>query len=158
MKMTGIAVSGGFHYKDNTQYVGTWDSSGKPHGEGHLSFSDGMRYSGCFENGKFNGLGVLVFPDGARYEGEFHKGWFHGYGTFWRSDNMRYEGEFRGGQISGLGIMTFNDGTNGFPRHEGFFRNTRLIEPRRCPDIVDRAQKLSFMARNKYFNILYSEN
>ncbi|XP_045483053.1 MORN repeat-containing protein 4 homolog [Harmonia axyridis] len=156
--MTGVTANGEFHFNDDSQYVGTWNSSGKPHGEGHLLFQDGTRYSGFFENGKFNGLGILVFPDGARYEGEFHRGWFHGFGTFWRADNMRYEGEFRGGQINGLGSMSFSDGTHGFPRHEGYFRNTRLEEPKRCPDIVDRARKISFMARYKYLNEMYGEN
>ncbi|KAL3278690.1 hypothetical protein HHI36_016226 [Cryptolaemus montrouzieri] len=161
--MTGVAATGGHRYKDGSHYVGTWNADGKPHGEGHFLFKSGIRYSGTFEDGKFSGLGSLVFPDGAsffqtgiyRYEGEFLKGWFHGYGTFWRADGMRFEGEFRGGQIHGLGRVTFNDGTNGFPKHEGFFEDTRLIKRHKSGEIIDRAQKISFMIRQKYFNDMF---
>ncbi|KAK9872586.1 hypothetical protein WA026_018718 [Henosepilachna vigintioctopunctata] len=155
--MTAVAATGGYRYKDGTHYVGTWDKEGKPHGEGYILFPDDIRYSGSFKDGKFSGLGVLVFPDGARYEGDFLKGWFHGYGTFWRSDTMRFEGEFRGGHIHGFGRMTFNDGTSGFPKHEGFFKDRRILEQKKCPEIVDLAQKISFMARQKYFKDLYDE-
>lgn len=82
-----------------------------------------------------------------RYEGEFMQGWFHGHGVFWRSDGMKYEGEFRGGRIWGLGLVTFNDGSNGFPRNEGFFQDCRLVRRKRCPEIVQRAQKVALMAR-----------
>lgn len=85
----------------------------------------------------------------SRYEGEFHQGWFHGNGIFWRSDGMKYEGEFRGGKIWGLGLLTFQDFTHGFPRNEGFFQDCRFMRKRRCPDIVQRAQKCALMARSQ---------
>lgn len=75
------------------------------------------------------------------------QGWFHGHGIFWRADGMKYEGEFRGGRIWGLGLITFSDHTHGFPRNEGFFQDCRLVRKKRCPDVVQRAQKVALMAR-----------
>lgn len=82
-----------------------------------------------------------------RFEGEFMQGWFHGHGIFWRADGMRYQGEFRGGRIWGLGLITFNDHTHGFPRNEGFFQDCRLVRKKKCPEVVQRAQKVALMAR-----------
>lgn len=75
------------------------------------------------------------------------KGWFHGHGIFWRTDGMKFEGEFRGGRIWGLGLVTFSDRTNGFPRNEGFFQDCRMIRKKRCPEVVQKAQKVALMAR-----------
>lgn len=90
---------------------------------------------------------IFTSDMGHRYEGEFMQGWFHGHGIFWRSDGMKFEGEFRGGRIWGLGLITFSDLTNGFPRNEGFFQDCRLLRKKRCPEVVQRAQKIALMAR-----------
>uniref|UniRef100_T1HC21 PlsC domain-containing protein n=1 Tax=Rhodnius prolixus TaxID=13249 RepID=T1HC21_RHOPR len=66
------------------------------------------------------------------YEGEFMEGWFHGHGVFWRSD----------------GLVTFADGSNGFPKHEGYFRDCQLLKRKNCLDIVQRAQKAAMMGIN----------
>ncbi|XP_050507010.1 MORN repeat-containing protein 4 homolog [Diabrotica virgifera virgifera] len=145
-----IAADGGHRYNDGTSYVGTWNTEGKRQGEGHLQLPDGTRYDGMFENGLFHGIGVLRFPDGAKYEGEFFDGWFHGYGIFWRSDGMKHEGEFRAGKIWGLGLTTFSDNTNGFPRNEGFFHDCQMKTSSRCPQVIKKAQRVAFMARNQY--------
>lgn len=143
----GVVKCGGFRYDDGTRYVGDWSARGQKHGMGHLLLPDGTRYDGAFSNGMCSGLGVMCFPDGSKYEGEFMQGWFHGHGIFWRSDGMRYEGEFRGGRIWGLGLVTFSDGSHGFPRNEGFFQDCRLIRKKRCPEVVQKAQKIALMAR-----------
>lgn len=90
---------------------------------------------------------TTLFP--RRYEGEFQMGWFHGFGIFWRADGLKFEGEFRGGKIWGLGLVTFQDFSHGFPRNEGYFQDCRLIQKKRCPEIVQRAQKVALMARNQ---------
>lgn len=77
------------------------------------------------------------------------KGWFHGYGIFWRTDGMKFEGEFRGGRIWGLGLVTFNDLTHGFPRNEGFFQDSRQLRKKRCPEAIQRAQKVALLARSQ---------
>lgn len=45
------------------------------------------------------------------------------------------------------GLVTFSDGSNGFPRNEGFFQDCRLVRRKRCPEVVQRAQKVAYMAR-----------
>ncbi|KAF7285010.1 hypothetical protein GWI33_012326 [Rhynchophorus ferrugineus] len=145
-----IAANGGYRFTNGTTYVGSWSNGGKMHGEGHLLFPDGTRYDGYFQNGLFNGLGVLSFVDGSRYEGEFYQGWFHGYGMFWRSDCTRHEGEFRGGKVYGFGVTTYPDNTSGFPRNEGFFQECHLKRRQNCEEVIQKAQKLAFMARNKF--------
>ncbi|XP_060517623.1 MORN repeat-containing protein 4 homolog isoform X2 [Cylas formicarius] len=142
-----VVVNGGYRCDNGSIYVGSWNNEGKRHGNGHLLLADGTRYDGYFQDGLYNGLGVLTFTDGAKYEGEFFQGWFHGYGIFWRSDGMRHEGEFRGGKVWGLGLTTFKDNTNGFPKNEGFFQNCQLKLRKKCPDIIQKAQKISLLAR-----------
>lgn len=77
------------------------------------------------------------------------QGWFHGSGTFWRADGTKFEGEFRGGRIWGLGLVTFNDGSHGFPRNEGYFQDCKMLKKKKCPDVVQRVQKVALMARMK---------
>ncbi|CAG4983576.1 MORN repeat-containing protein 4 homolog [Colias croceus] len=143
----GAAKTGAYKYEDGTKYVGDWNSKGQKHGMGHLILPDGTRYDGSLMSGLCSGLGVMTFPDGAKYEGEFMQGWFHGHGVFWRADGMKFEGEFRGGRVWGLGLVTFCDGSNGFPRNEGFFQDCKMIRRKRCPEVVQRAQKVAYMAR-----------
>ncbi|XP_023248175.1 MORN repeat-containing protein 4 homolog [Copidosoma floridanum] len=146
---SGISKVGMYKYEDGTRYIGDWNPRGLKTGAGSLLLPDKTRYDGSFQNGLCSGLGVFIFPDGAKYEGEFMQGWFHGHGVFWRSDGMKYEGEFRGGRIWGLGLITYTDGSHGFPRNEGFFQDCRLVRRHRCPDIVQKAQKISMMARSQ---------
>jgi hypothetical protein len=76
---------------------------------------------------------------------------------------MKHEGQFSGGKIWGLGkkysryifylfiylgMTTFNDGSNGFPRYEGFFQDCKLLKKVSCVEVVQKAQKVAFMARN----------
>ncbi|KAF5286911.1 hypothetical protein FQA39_LY00444 [Lamprigera yunnana] len=146
----GTVKYGGHRFENGTIYVGYWNDSGQKHSMGHELYSDGSRYDGLYKDGFFNGLGILIFADGAKYEGEFLQGWFHGNGVFWRADGMRYEGEFRGGKVWGLGLTTFKDETNGFPRYEGFFKECKLIKKVRCPEAVQKAQKVAFTARTQF--------
>ncbi|XP_074028892.1 MORN repeat-containing protein retinophilin [Leptinotarsa decemlineata] len=145
-----VVAKGGYRYENGSVYVGTWNTEGKRHGEGHLLFSDGVRYDGLFENGLFHGRGILTFPDGAKYEGEFFRGWFHGYGVFWRADGTRHEGEFRGGKIWGLGLTTFSDETHGFPRNEGYFQDCQLKTLVKCPEVIQKAQRFAFIIRQQF--------
>lgn len=47
------------------------------------------------------------------------------------------------------GLVTFSDQSHGFPRYEGFFQDCRLLRKRSCPEVVLKAQKISFMARSQ---------
>ncbi|KAG7169623.1 MORN repeat-containing protein 4-like [Homarus americanus] len=114
----GVVKYGSHKHDDGTHYVGDWNEKGQKH---EATFH--------------------------RYEGEFMQGWFHGHGIFWRNDNMRFEGEFRGGRIWGHGLVTYADGSNGFPRNEGFFQDCRFMRKTRCPQVIQRAQKVAHIAR-----------
>lgn len=48
-----------------------------------------------------------------------------------------------------LGLTTFNDGTNGFPKNEGFHKNCTLVKKQKCPGVVKKAQNIAFLARNE---------
>lgn len=47
-------------------------------------------------------------------------------------------------------MTTFNDGSNGFPRNEGYFQDCKLIRKKKCPEVVQRAQKITFMVRSQF--------
>ncbi|XP_014271800.1 MORN repeat-containing protein 4 homolog isoform X2 [Halyomorpha halys] len=140
-------IVGGYRYEEGSRYWGEWNSKGQRHGTGALRLPDKSLLQSAFCEDLATGHGVLTFPDGAKYEGEILNGWFHGHGVFWRADGMKYEGEFKGGRVWGLGLVTFPDGNHGFPRHEGYFQDCKLMRGQRCPEVVQRAQKAAFMAR-----------
>ncbi|XP_025204302.1 MORN repeat-containing protein 4 homolog [Melanaphis sacchari] len=147
MQPAKVTKFGAYVYEDGSKYIGDWNDRGRKHGLGHVQLKDNTRYEGGFSNGLCSGLGVLQYPDGARYEGEFMEGWFHGHGMFWRADGMKYEGQFRGGRIWGLGLITFKDGSHGLPRHEGFFKDCKFVQKKKCPRVVVDAQRAALMAR-----------
>lgn len=45
------------------------------------------------------------------------------------------------------GLVTYADGSNGFPRNEGFFQDCRFMRKARCPQVIQRAQKVAHIAR-----------
>jgi len=45
------------------------------------------------------------------------------------------------------GLVTFNDETNGFPKHEGHFQDCRFMRRFNCGDAIQRAQKVALLAR-----------
>lgn len=49
--------------------------------------------------------------------------------------------------IARSGMVTFSDGSHGFPKNEGFFQDCKLVRKKRCPEVVQRAQKVALMAR-----------
>lgn len=55
--------------------------------------------------------------------------------------------------LSFTGLTTFNDGTNGFPRNEGFFKECQFKKRLSCSEIVQKAQKVAFTAREKYLPV-----
>jgi hypothetical protein len=45
------------------------------------------------------------------------------------------------------GLITYSDGSHGFPRNEGFFQDCKLTRRRPCPDIIHKSQKISMISR-----------
>jgi hypothetical protein len=70
------------------------------HGGGEIS-------SGLFVNGKLHGEGTLTWPDGVKYVGEFRGGKFFGQGTYTYADGRKYIGDFRFGKPNGQGTFTW---------------------------------------------------
>nr|CAD7578854.1 unnamed protein product [Timema californicum] len=90
--------------------------------------------------------GAYRYEDGTNYVGDWNpRGQKHGMGHMALPDGTRYDGAFQNGLCSGL--VTFSDGSQGFPRNEGYFQDCRLVRKKRCQEVVQRAQKVALMAR-----------
>ena len=48
--------------------------SGKPHGQGTITYSNGTKYVGEFKDGVPNGQGTMTFSDESKHEGEYKNG------------------------------------------------------------------------------------
>ena len=60
-----------WEYKDlNGVYKG-WVRSGKLHGQGIMTYSDGRRYKGEYRDSKTTGRGIMTWANGTRYEGQW---------------------------------------------------------------------------------------
>ena len=75
-----------------------------------VSFPNGDRYEGEFEDGLFNGYGVYAFGNGDRYEGYFEQDVMHGTGAMVYANGNRYTGEWRMGKRNGIGELRLANG------------------------------------------------
>lgn len=71
---------------------------GTAHGQGTMTWADGSKYVGEFQNGYRTGYGVLYLPNGDRYEGEFYNGVLQGYGTYYWADGSSWAGYWENGE------------------------------------------------------------
>ena len=64
-------------------YKGEWKNGEKwrPNGLGVMTYPDGQKYVGRWEDDKRNGQGTVTYPYGREYEGEFKSGERNGQGT-----------------------------------------------------------------------------
>lgn len=94
------------------QYRGGWKEFDLVDGEitaveegmGIMSWEDGGRYEGEFEDGTRSGRGVYIFPGMKRiYKGGFQNNKFHGNGILAESSGRYYEGEWSKGVKHGRG-------------------------------------------------------
>ena len=68
-------------------------------------------YKGDVENGVPNGLGFITFPDGSKYVGEWNNGGMTGKGTqFFPKMGRKFVGEFKNG-LMWNGSIYYKDGT-----------------------------------------------
>ncbi|MGT2950487.1 hypothetical protein BU202_04045 [Streptococcus cuniculi] len=65
-----------------------------------------MTYNGTVVANKMSGQGNLTFENGDKYEGQFQNGIFNGKGTFTSASGWTYEGEFKNGIADGKGKLT----------------------------------------------------
>lgn len=61
-----IIMHASYKYPDGSEYNGEWNDNGQRHGFGTMTFPDGTRYTGNFENGLCQGYGVMLLADGSR--------------------------------------------------------------------------------------------
>ncbi|CAI2360757.1 unnamed protein product [Moneuplotes crassus] len=88
---------------ENSVYVGEV-RNGKRHGKGTISFRDGRRYEGLWENDLRTGYGVKKYLNGDHYVGHFHEGKAHGKGIYtWKNSDI-YDGEWKHGVKEGNGM------------------------------------------------------
>lgn len=102
---------------------------GKPHGTGKLKYlstdsSQRRQYEGEFVNGVRTGRGLLTFQNGDRYMGEFDNNQYHGQGELIYG-GWKYIGNFKEGRYHGRGKLSSPKGT----LWEGMFENHQLNGP-----------------------------
>jgi len=79
---------------------------GKRCGKGVLTWVDGSKYSGEWNEDQSNGFGLEKYPNGSFYVGGFKNDARHGYGEFAISPEMSYSGQWEHGQMHGLVYVT----------------------------------------------------
>ena len=90
-----------------------------------MTFADGNKYSGNWENSKLHGYGTYTFANGATYIGNFVDGKYHGQGIYTEPGKRKYSGSWVYGQWTGFGVLEW------FPtdtKYEGNFQNGQLTE------------------------------
>ena len=72
--------------------------NGKPNGQGKITYPDGIKYLGKYNDGKLKNVWkIFTFPDGRKYVGEWKDGKRNGQGTITTTDGGKFVGEWRGG-------------------------------------------------------------
>lgn len=94
---------------------------GKPHGSGTVTFNNGAKINGTFQNGLIEGEGTYESSDGNIYKGMWTDGKRSGFGTFTWARGSTYEGEWVDDMRHGQGVFTWSNGN----RFEGEFRNNK---------------------------------
>ena len=118
-------------YKDKkVLYQGEY-RNGKLHGQGVITFPDGLKYAGELKYNKPYGQGTMLFPEPApifsndtKYVGEFKYGLPNGYGTITYGNGIKFVGNFRDGSYYGFGTYTFPDGRI----LRGIWKKSKLIK------------------------------
>lgn len=95
------------------EYVGEYDSEGRPHGKGKRVWDGaaGFRneYEGDWVNGVIEGKGVYTVNGEVLYEGDFERSMFHGTGKL-KVKNATYEGQMFDNRMHGHGKMKYDNG------------------------------------------------
>ena len=86
--------------------------SGRRHGRGILTFSNGDRYEGRFVDGEIRGKGVLYLANGDIYasDSDFGPRGLQGCGLFIGANGDRYMGQFRNSRFHGRGTYEWKNG------------------------------------------------
>jgi len=96
-------------WPNGSKYEGKWEN-GRRKGSGTFTFQDGSKYEGKWENDKENGNGTKTLPDGSEYDGEWLDGKQNGKGTMKWATGDKYEGQWKDGKEHGKGTMKWASG------------------------------------------------
>nr|XP_043610630.1 phosphatidylinositol 4-phosphate 5-kinase 6-like [Erigeron canadensis] len=91
-------------------FIGQWNPTHIPYGNGKYIWSDGCIYFGEWHKGMICGKGKFSWPSGATYEGQFKNGYMDGEGTFTGSLNDTYRGYWSMNRKQGKGIISYANG------------------------------------------------
>ncbi|MBR6070148.1 MAG: hypothetical protein IKP78_06125 [Ruminococcus sp.] len=105
---------------DNGVYEGELGFTGKMHGKGVFSYTNGDRYEGGYNEGLKHGKGVFTWADGMCYDGEYENDMRSGKGIFRYTNGDVYEGEWKDNVKNGQGIFYYKNGD----RYEGGYSNS----------------------------------
>lgn len=97
-------------YKDGSKYIGNWDNQQRS-GEGRMIFANRNEYLGMFSDNQINGEGTMKYTNGNVYKGQWLDGRPHGRGIFTYANEDHYDGMFFNGQCEGRGTMEYANGS-----------------------------------------------
>lgn len=96
---------GNFIFNSGSEYAGNWEENGlKGHGvlqiptegkyDGEMTFPNGDKYTGSFNNGKRSGSGVYEWTSGDKYDGSWNSDQLDGSGMYTYFDGSYVNGQF----------------------------------------------------------------
>lgn len=102
-------------YQDGSRFEGFFENDMKV-GLGTYLYSDKSEYKGEFKADKRSGYGVYKYSNGGRYVGNWANNLKHGQGVYEYEDGSKYDGEWGSDKKDGFGTLTQADGEviNGF--------------------------------------------
>lgn len=106
--------------KSSATYQGEFNDKHEKHGQGVLTWDDGDRFEGTFENDQ-KVYGTFTWNCGDKYTGQWKNSLMDGNGTYYYKDGRKYEGQWRGGFKEGNGIFTWPSGGS----YEGEFQQDK---------------------------------
>ena len=83
---------------------------GKPHGQGHIKWTDGTVYQGELADGVIDGKGSYQYTDGSSLSGQLVNGNLQGFGRHVLANGDKFEGEFENNHRVGPGVLTLKNG------------------------------------------------
>ncbi len=107
-------------YKDAI-YCGYVDpETGRPNGNGTMSYSNGDEYTGEWVDGLPEGRGIKQYSNGDVYDGMWAGGKRNGHGVYTWSDGRKYDGEYKDDLRNGEGSFL---GWTGYQSETGWIGN-----------------------------------
>lgn len=131
----GQIVNGTLTFNNGTKYIGTWNDA-MLNGQCEIYNNDGTMYIGDVLDGQFHGIGTYTSADGSKRTGTWIYGKLNGACEIYNNDGtIIYIGEVHDGKFHGKGTSTMTDGSkwtgtwNNGDRVEGNFNYNNVYNP-----------------------------